>query len=187
MRRITRAPRAELERFGGRVEKFIGDAVMAVFGAPAAHEDDAERAVRGALAVRDAFVEEGLDVRIAVNTGEALVLLSARPEAGEAMVAGDVVNTAARLQSAAPVNGVLVGEATRRATERAIEYREAPVGRREGQDRRRSPAPRRFVRGRGTASTSRSTAVPLSSDARPNAVCSSTLSTAPGASGRCSS
>ncbi len=118
--------RAELERFGGRVEKFIGDAVMAVFGAPVAHEDDAERAVRGALAVRDAFVEEGLDVRIAVNTGDALVLLSARPEAGESMVAGDVVNTAARLQSAAPVNGVLVGEATRRATERVIEYRDAP-------------------------------------------------------------
>ena len=117
--------RTELERFGGKVEKFIGDAVMAVFGAPVAHEDDAERAVRGALAVRDAFVEEGLDVRIAVNTGEALVLLSARPEAGESMVAGDVVNTAARLQSAAPVNGVLVGEATRRATERAIEYRDA--------------------------------------------------------------
>ncbi len=119
--------RVEFERFGGRVEKFIGDAVMAVFGAPVAHEDDAERAVRGALAVRDAFVEEGLDVRIAVNTGEALVLLSARPEAGEAMVAGDVVNTAARLQSAAPVNGVLVGEATRRATESAIEYRDAPA------------------------------------------------------------
>ncbi len=118
--------RTELERFGGKVEKFIGDAVMAVYGAPAAHEDDAERAVRGALAVRDAFVEEGLDVRIAVNTGEALVLLSARPEAGEAMVAGDVVNTAARLQSAAPVNGVLVGDATRRATERVIEYRDAP-------------------------------------------------------------
>lgn len=117
--------RAELERFGGKVEKFIGDAVMAVFGAPVSHEDDAERAVRGALAVRDVFVEEGLDVRIAVNTGEALVQLSARPEAGESMVAGDVVNTAARLQSAAPVNGVLVGEATRRATDRAIEYRDA--------------------------------------------------------------
>src|SRR6478609_4780549 len=95
----TRA-RTELERFGGTVEKFIGDAVMAVFGAPTAHEDDAERAVRAALAVRDGFVEEGLDVRIAVNTGEALVTLGARPEAGEAMVAGDVVNTAARLQSA---------------------------------------------------------------------------------------
>jgi class 3 adenylate cyclase/tetratricopeptide (TPR) repeat protein len=120
--------RTELERFGGRVEKFIGDAVMAVFGAPTAHEDDAERAVRGALAVRDVFAEEDLGVRIAVNTGEALVLLSARPEAGDSMVAGDVVNTAARLQSAAPVNGVLVGDTTRRATERAIEYRDvAPV------------------------------------------------------------
>jgi class 3 adenylate cyclase/tetratricopeptide (TPR) repeat protein len=119
--------RAELERFGGRVEKFIGDAVMAVFGAPTAHEDDAERAVRGALAVRDVFVEEGLSVRIAVNTGEALVLLSARPEAGESMVAGDVVNTAARLQSAAPVDSVLVGAATRRSTERAIEYRDVPA------------------------------------------------------------
>jgi len=90
--------RAELERFGGKVEKFIGDAVMAVFGAPIAHEDDPERAVRAALAVRDAFSDDSLDVRIAVNTGEALVSLEARPEAGEAMVAGDVVNTAARLQ-----------------------------------------------------------------------------------------
>src|SRR5689334_6064253 len=117
----------EIEHFGGRVEKFIGDAVMAVFGAPTAHEDDAERAVRGALAIRDVFVGEGLEVRIAVNTGEALVLLSARPEAGESMIAGDVVNTAARLQSAAPVNSVLVGETTRRATERSIEYRDVPA------------------------------------------------------------
>ncbi len=119
--------RAELERFGGKVEKFIGDAVMAVFGAPIAHEDDPERAVRAALAVRDAFADDSLDVRIAVNTGETLVSLEARPEAGEAMVAGDVVNTAARLQSSAPVNGVLVGAVTRRATERAIEYRDAPA------------------------------------------------------------
>src|SRR5581483_5175078 len=118
--------RGELERFGGTVEKFIGDAVMAVFGAPVAYEDDAERAVRAALAVRDALVEDGLDVRVAVNTGEALVAVAARPELGEAMVAGDVVNTAARLQSAAPVNGVLVGAATHRATERVIEYRDAP-------------------------------------------------------------
>ncbi|MFL5964198.1 MAG: ATP-binding protein [Gaiellaceae bacterium] len=117
--------RAELERFGGTVEKFIGDAVMAVFGAPVAHEDDPERAVRAALAVRDATVGDGLDVRVAVNTGEALVALGARPEAGESIVAGDVVNTAARLQSAAPVNGVLVGAVTHRATERAIEYRAA--------------------------------------------------------------
>jgi tetratricopeptide (TPR) repeat protein len=118
--------RAELERFGGTVEKFIGDAVMAVFGAPVAHEDDPERAVRAALAIRDAALEEGaeLQVRIAVHTGEALVALDARPVEGEGMVAGDVVNTAARLQSAAPVNGILVGELTYRATRGTIEYRE---------------------------------------------------------------
>jgi class 3 adenylate cyclase/tetratricopeptide (TPR) repeat protein len=118
--------RAELERLGGTVEKFIGDAVMAVFGAPVAHEDDPERAVRAALAIRDWVREEDdLQVRIAVNTGEALVLLGARPAQGEGMVAGDVVNTAARLQSAAPVNGVLVGETTYRATRHTIDYGEA--------------------------------------------------------------
>jgi class 3 adenylate cyclase/tetratricopeptide (TPR) repeat protein len=117
--------RGMLEHHGGTVEKFIGDAVVAVFGAPVVHEDDPERAVRAALAIRDWAVEEGdVEVRLAVNTGEALVAVDARPEAGEAMVAGDVVNTAARLQSAAPVNGILVGEATHRATGRAIEYRE---------------------------------------------------------------
>jgi class 3 adenylate cyclase len=90
--------RSELERHGGTVEKFIGDAVMAVFGAPAAHEDDPERAVRAALAIRDTVVEDGrLQVRVAVTTGEALVALDASPSTGEGMVAGDVVNTAARL------------------------------------------------------------------------------------------
>jgi class 3 adenylate cyclase/tetratricopeptide (TPR) repeat protein len=117
--------RSEIERHGGTVEKFIGDAVMAVFGAPLAHEDDAERAVRAALAIRDAVAGE-LEIRTAVNTGEALVALGARPTEGEGMVSGDVVNTAARLQSAAPVNGILVGETTYRATRHAIEYREAP-------------------------------------------------------------
>jgi class 3 adenylate cyclase/tetratricopeptide (TPR) repeat protein len=118
--------RAELERFGGTVEKFIGDAVVALFGAPVAHEDDPERAVRAALAIRDWVLEQEaeLQVRIAVNTGEALVALGARPEAGEGMASGDVVNTAARLQAAAPVNGVLAGETTYRATQHAIEYRE---------------------------------------------------------------
>ena len=117
--------RAEIERFGGTVEKFIGDAVMALFGAPVAHEDDPERAVRVALAIRDWAVDQGerLQVRIAVNTGEALVRLDARSGDGDAMAAGDVVNTAARLQAAAPLNGVLVGEQTRRATEHAIDYR----------------------------------------------------------------
>src|SRR5919204_1114823 len=109
--------RTELERRGGTVEKFIGDAVMAVFGAPVVHEDDAERAVRAALAIRDwALDEEAVDVRLAVNTGEALVSVNARADAGEGLVAGDVVNTAARLQAAAPVNGVLAGEKTHRAT-----------------------------------------------------------------------
>ena len=117
--------RTELERHGGTVEKFIGDAVMAVFGAPIAHEDDPERAVRAALAIRDALGESDVDVRIAVHTGEALVSRGARVAAGEAMVAGDVVNTAARLQTAAPVNGVLVGETTYRATDHAIEYEDA--------------------------------------------------------------
>src|SRR6266496_6624398 len=108
--------RSELERFGGTVEKFIGDAVMALFGAPMAHEDDPERAVRAALAIRDWIAEEGeLQVRIAVNTGEALVNLAARPESGEGMAAGDVVNTAARLQAAAPTDGILAGEATYRS------------------------------------------------------------------------
>jgi class 3 adenylate cyclase/tetratricopeptide (TPR) repeat protein len=119
--------RYELERHGGTVEKFIGDAVMAVFGAPVAHEDDPERAVRAAIAIRNELTQEGspLQVRIAVNTGEALVSLGARPVEGEGMVAGDVVNTAARMQSAAPVNGILVGGATYRATNDVIEYREA--------------------------------------------------------------
>jgi class 3 adenylate cyclase len=114
--------RSELERFGGRVEKFIGDAVMGVFGAPKAFGDDHERAVRAALAVRDWAGEDGLEVRVAVNTGEAIVELEARIGQGEAMIAGDVVNTAARLQTAAPVGAVLVGEETYLSTRTVIEY-----------------------------------------------------------------
>jgi class 3 adenylate cyclase len=124
--------KAEIERFGGVVEKFIGDAVMGVFGAPAAHGDDPERAVRAAMAVLEAVAamnqadpELDLQVRLAVNTGEAIVSLGARAEAGEAMVAGDVVNTASRLQTAAPTNGILVGEETHRATRSLLVYEEA--------------------------------------------------------------
>jgi class 3 adenylate cyclase/tetratricopeptide (TPR) repeat protein len=124
--------REQLEHYGGTVEKFIGDAVMALFGAPTAHEDDPERAVRAALSIRAAIarlndVEPGLDlhVRVGVNTGEALVVLSADAARGEGMASGDVVNTAARLQSAAPVDGILVGESTYRATDRSITYRSA--------------------------------------------------------------
>jgi class 3 adenylate cyclase len=121
--------RDELESFGGVVEKFVGDAVMAVFGAPTAHGDDPERAVRAALAVREAVEalnteqpELELRIRGAVNTGEAVVTLSARPALGEARVAGDVVNTASRLQQHAPVGEIVVGEETYRATRSAIEY-----------------------------------------------------------------
>ena len=144
--------RAELERFGGTVEKFIGDAAMAIFGAPAAHEDDPERAVRAALAIRDWAVEEGIEVRLGVNTGEALVSVGARPEAGEAMAAGDVINTGARLQAAAPVNGIVVGVQTFRATERAIEYRE-PIRSRPRENRSPSPSGRLTARGRESRSS----------------------------------
>ena len=121
--------RAELEAHGGTVEKFIGDAVMGVFGAPVAHGDDPERGVRAALAIRDAVPqmnaeapELDLQLRIAVNTGEAIVTFTPGATPSEAMVAGDVVNTASRLQTSAPVNGVLVGEETYRATRSVISY-----------------------------------------------------------------
>ena len=123
--------RPEIERHGGTVEKFVGDAVMAVFGAPVAHEDDAERAVRAGLRVLEAIEELNevdprlsLQVRVGVATGEAVVALGARPELGEGIVTGDVVNTASRLQGAAPVNAVVVGEETYRQTERIFDYEE---------------------------------------------------------------
>jgi class 3 adenylate cyclase len=113
----------EIERFGGTVEKFIGDAVMAVFGAPVSHGDDAERAVRAGLRVVHAMedlnrgrLDRPLQVRAAVNTGEAVVAM------------GDVVNTASRLQTSAPTGGLVVGDETYRATRHVIRYRElAPI------------------------------------------------------------
>ena len=106
--------REVVERHGGTVEKFVGDAVMAVFGAPVTHEDDAERAVRAGLRILEAIgelngpIRVALQVRVGINTGEAVVALGARPELGEGIVTGDVVNTASRLQGVAPVNGVAV-------------------------------------------------------------------------------
>lgn len=115
-------------RYGGVVEKFIGDAVMAVWGTPVAREDDAERAVRAALDVVDAVTQLGgetgtpeLRARAGVLTGEAAVNLGAT---GQGMVAGDLVNTASRIQSVAEPGCVLVGEPTKRATDAAIAYRD---------------------------------------------------------------
>ena len=110
----------EIERFGGTLDKFIGDAAMGVFGAPMAHEDDPERAVRAALAIRERVSEGNLPVRIAVHTGEALVTFGEGPTVGE-RVAGDVVNTASRLQSLAPEGSVIVGEPTERATRPVVD------------------------------------------------------------------
>ena len=121
--------RRVVERFGGTVEKFIGDAVMAVWGAPTAREDDAERAVRAALDLVDAVAALGADAgipelqaRASVMTGEAAVTLGVE---GEGMVAGDLVNTASRVQGLAEPGTVLVGDATRRASQAAIVYEEA--------------------------------------------------------------
>ena len=118
-----------IANYGGTIEKFIGDAVMAVWGVPTAHEDDAERAVRAALelvtavgAMTDAGSGQALQLRAGVLTGEAAATIGA---SGQGMVAGDLVNTASRLQSVAPPGTVLVGESTQHATSGAIAYEEA--------------------------------------------------------------
>jgi class 3 adenylate cyclase/tetratricopeptide (TPR) repeat protein len=118
----------EVERYGGTVDKYIGDNVMAIFGAPVAHEDDAERAVRAGLGMQAAMdeVNEGLpsgvhfDLRVGVNTGEVL----AGAVGASYTVTGDTVNVAARLQSAARPGSVTVGERTMRATVAAVRYEE---------------------------------------------------------------
>jgi class 3 adenylate cyclase/tetratricopeptide (TPR) repeat protein len=132
------ASREVVRRYGGTVEKFIGDAVMAVWGAPVAHEDDAERAVRAGLDLIEMVVAMGAEVgitglqaRAGVLTGEAAVTLGAD---AQGMVAGDLVNTASRIQSAAAPGTVLVGEATRRLTEAALTYEDAGEHAMKGKD-----------------------------------------------------
>jgi class 3 adenylate cyclase len=121
------AVRTVIDQSGGTLEKYIGDAVLACFGAPRATEDDALRAVRAALLIQDALGDltvgdSPLEARIGVATAVALVDLDADPARGQAFVTGDVVNLAARLQAAAPANGVLVGRSTYEATAGSVEY-----------------------------------------------------------------
>jgi class 3 adenylate cyclase len=128
--------RREVERFGGTLDKFIGDGAMAVFGTPATHEDDPERAVRCGLAILEgvhdlnrARPDLDLRVRVGINTGQVVVAVDRHHSEG---VVGDVVNTAARLEGVAPVGGVLVGEPTFRATRGLFDYEPLPAVRVKG-------------------------------------------------------
>jgi class 3 adenylate cyclase/tetratricopeptide (TPR) repeat protein len=122
--------RAQIEGHGGVVEKFIGDAVVGIFGVPAAHEDDPERAVRAGLRIAEDAEEleavggAPLRLRVGINTGETLVRLDVTPGSGERMLAGDAINTASRIQSVAPEMGVAVGLAAYEATSAVFEYEE---------------------------------------------------------------
>jgi class 3 adenylate cyclase/tetratricopeptide (TPR) repeat protein len=124
--------RSEFERFGGTVAKFIGDAVFVLYGAPRAHEDDPERAVRAALAGLDAVAELNaadptldMHVHIGVTTGEALITFGPAPDASGGLAWGDILNTASRLEAAATADTILVDDATYRATRHVIEYEAA--------------------------------------------------------------
>ncbi|HEX5396204.1 MAG TPA: BREX system ATP-binding domain-containing protein, partial [Candidatus Limnocylindria bacterium] len=126
--RYFAAVATEVERFGGTIEKYIGDAAMAIFGAPVAHDDDAERALRAALHIRTAVSEldPELEVRIGINTGEVVGGLGFGPQAGDYTVSGDAVNVAARLQQTAQPNEILVGATTRSLSAEAFAF--APLG-----------------------------------------------------------
>ena len=128
LRTFYAVARNAIEIYGGVVEKFVGDAVVGVFGVPAAHEDDAERAVHTALRLRERLAElpqiagRTQQVRVGINTGVAVVRLDVLPGSGEGFLVGDAVNTAARLEQLAPPMGLVVGERTHRLTERRIVY-----------------------------------------------------------------
>ena len=124
LERFYETAAGEIARAGGTVEKFAGDAVMAAFGAPQAHEDDAERALHAALAMQQRIGElfgDRLPLRIGVNTGEVVV---GRPREGSSFVTGDAVNVAARLEQAAAPGEILVGERTATAARGAFEFAE---------------------------------------------------------------
>ena len=132
--------RREIERHGGVVEKFIGDAVVGIFGIPATHEDDALRAVRAGLDICTKAADltglagAAVRLRVGINTGEVLARMSVDAGSGERFLAGDTVNTASRIQSAAPEMGVAVGLATYQATRGAVEYRELEPATLKGKD-----------------------------------------------------
>ncbi|HEX6018868.1 MAG TPA: adenylate/guanylate cyclase domain-containing protein, partial [Burkholderiaceae bacterium] len=127
--RYFQAMAAEIARHGGKIEKYIGDAIMAVFGLPRAHEDDALRAVRAALGMQDALARVNLDLqarygvslanRTGVNTGE--VVANDDPGADQKLATGDAVNVAARLEQAAPENQIYLGDVTYRLVRDAVE------------------------------------------------------------------
>jgi class 3 adenylate cyclase len=149
---------AEIEAAGGTVEKFAGDAVMAAFGAPVAHEDDAERALHAALAMRRRLseIDERLSLRIGVNTGEVVV---DRPREGSSFVTGDAVNVAARLEQAAEPDEILVGERTVAAARGAFEFGEPATieakGKAQAVDCRRLLNPISLMRPRGVSGLGR--------------------------------
>ena len=128
LRRYHHVAREAIETYGGTVEKFIGDAIVAVFGVPVLHEDDPERAVRAGLRLVDevdalpGVAGRAVEVRVGVNTGEALVRLEVDPTVGEGFLVGDAVNVAAHLQAAAPPMAVAVGEPTHSATEKVFAF-----------------------------------------------------------------
>ena len=147
LNRFYDAMAEEIEHAGGTVEKFAGDAVMAAFGAPAALEDHAERALHAALAMqrRVRELDERLQLRIGVNTGEVVV---GRPREGSSFVTGDPVNVAARLEQAAEPGEILVGERTVAAVRGAFEFGEPRDDRGEGQAGRRRLPPASCARSR---------------------------------------
>ena len=125
----------EVARYEGTIEKFAGDALLAVFGVPSVHEDDPERAVRAALEMQAAMISVGasaggrpaLALRIGIETGEVLVDLTRARDERDLFVTGDAVNTAARLQAAAEPGAIVVGPSTYAASRDIVEYRELPV------------------------------------------------------------
>ena len=130
LRDYNKLARRVVNSCGGIVEKFIGDAVVAVFGVPLLHEDDAERAVRAGLRLIEELADlpplhdAPIRARVGINTGEVYVRLDVDPESGETFLTGDAVNTAARLQSAAPPMGVVVGSSTHALTVEAFDFEE---------------------------------------------------------------